>query len=334
MSNNNMRFSPEVFCTLGLEMAGFTVRVASTKTNVRRFNSAYGCTWFVVAATWNSLWDAKHPVMNTRGVENKHILWALMMMKSGDSEHAVAGRLQIRSEKTLRKWAWAFILAIADLDNMKVSQQTKAIIFIHFSEEQQRSLLSFVVLVLQILLSNRFIGDQMYDCLISVDCVDCKIAEPWPMNKESKKWYSEKYNCSALRYEIGVSILGGDIVWVNGPFLPGKLNDATIFQFKGLLSHLEENERIEADSGYQHLDPTFVKSKSGVTHKPINEGMRNTVRARHELVNRGIKSFNSIKNVFAAKQITKHQHLFTAAAVLVQVSFELGENNYTVEYNG
>ena len=173
----------------------------------------------------------------------------------------------------------------------------------------------------------------MYDCLISVDCIDCKITEPWPMNSESKKWFSEKYKCAAVRYEIGVSILGGDIVWINGPFLPGKLNDHTIFLRKGLASLLEEHERVEADNGYQHLDPKYCKSKSGVTHKEVNQGMRNTVRARHELVNRRIKNFHAIRNAFSAKQIAKHQHMFVTAAVLVQISFELGENNYAVEYH-
>ena len=154
------------------------------------------------------------------------------------------------------------------------------------------------------------------------------------MNKKSKKWFSEKYKCAAVRYEIGISILGGDIVWINGPFPAGRFNDATIFQHKGLLSNLEENERVEADNGYSNLDPEFVKSKSGITHKEENRGMRNTVRARHELVNRRIKTFNSLRIPFPYKKITNHQHMFVAAAVLVQISFELGENNYAVEYNG
>jgi hypothetical protein len=34
---------------------------------------------------------------------------------------------------------------------------------------------------------------------------------------------------SALRYEIGVSILGGDLVWIQGPYPAGAFNDVKIF---------------------------------------------------------------------------------------------------------
>ena len=119
-----MRFSLESFCTFGLEMGNFEVRIASKKTNERRFNGLYGCTWDVCSATWNTLWDTDHPIMSARGVERKHFMWALSFMKSGDTEHAIASRFGIRREKTLRKWAWAFILAIADLDNTKVRAKT------------------------------------------------------------------------------------------------------------------------------------------------------------------------------------------------------------------
>lgn len=33
----------------------------------------------------------------------------------------------------------------------------------------------------------------------------------------------------ALRYEIGVDILAGNVVWVEGPYAAGKYTDLTIF---------------------------------------------------------------------------------------------------------
>jgi hypothetical protein len=50
------------------------------------------------------------------------------------------------------------------------------------------------------------------DCLVSVDCVDFAIPHAG-RGFSTPKW---KFH-SALRYEICVSILGGDLVWVNGP---------------------------------------------------------------------------------------------------------------------
>lgn len=144
-----MRFSPQSFAVLGLEMAGHQVSVLSQKTNERRFASSYGCSWHVCAETWNLLWDTEHPIMSRKRVERKHFLWALALMKSGESEHSIAGKLGLKSEKTLRKWAWLFIVAIADLDNTKVSPRVSNC---HFDDNFFTPLLSpcaFVFLLFQ-----------------------------------------------------------------------------------------------------------------------------------------------------------------------------------------
>ncbi len=62
---------------------------------------------------------------------------------------------------------------------------------------------------------------------------------------------SHKYSGkSALRYEIGVSILRGrDLVWINGQYPAGAWTDIKIFN-KVLRHFLEEGERVEANNGY------------------------------------------------------------------------------------
>ena len=98
------------------------------------------------------------------------------------------------------------------------------------------------------------------------------IAEPYPYEKEwSKRWYSPKFKGAGLRYEIGISILGGDIVWVNGPFPCGQYNDLTIFMEYGMKDNLEENERVECDDGYGGADPEFTKSKSGIFYPKLSK---------------------------------------------------------------
>ena len=103
----------------------------------------------------------------------------------------------------------------------------------------------------------RFVGDTGNDCLLSVDCTDCEILEPWPyLERISKKWCSQKFNGPGVKYEIAIVIKTGHIAWVNGPYKAGK-DDYTIFKEGGLLDELEEKERGEADAGYRHPDPEF-----------------------------------------------------------------------------
>ena len=78
-----------------------------------------------------------------------------------------------------------------------------------------------------------------------MDGTDFRIPQitPW-----SKSWYSHKFNAPGLRYEIGVCIHTGAIVWVHGPFPPGDYPDISIFRH-ALIFMLDNNERVEADDG-------------------------------------------------------------------------------------
>jgi len=75
----------------------------------------------------------------------------------------------------------------------------------------------------------RFEGDAGNDCLMSVDGTDFRIPQkglPMKGNAFASHKYAGK---SALRYEPGVSILGGDLVWIQGPYPAGKYTDIIIF---------------------------------------------------------------------------------------------------------
>ena len=70
---------------------------------------------------------------------------------------------------------------------------------------------------------------------MTVDGTDFKINEPTPFDG---MWYSHKFNHAALRYEVGVSIFSGLIVWVKGPYPAGRYPDVAIARVQG---GLEEN---------------------------------------------------------------------------------------------
>ena len=69
--------------------------------------------------------------------------------------------------------------------------------------------------------------------------------------KKGNAFASHKYaGKSALRYELGVDILAGNLIWIQGPYPAGKHTDIKICN-KVLRNFLEPGERVEADEGYR-----------------------------------------------------------------------------------
>lgn len=168
-------------------------------------------------------------------------------------------------------------------------------------------------------------------CWISVDCLDMSIDEPYPYEKIwSNRWFSEKENGAGLRYEIGICIANGSIVWINGPFACGKYNDWQIFSKKGLKDNLDKYERVESDRGYAAGDPEFVKCKDSVFHDASQREVRNKIMACHERVNNCLKIFNILAKRYQHK-VQDHQMFFHAVATLVQLSFENGSPPFEIE---
>ena len=101
---------------------------------------------------------------------------------------------------------------------------------------------------------------------------------------------SHKYaGKSALRYELGVDILAGRLVWIQGPYPASKWPDIKIFN--AVLSHfLEPGESVEADNGYQgHADK--IKCPQNNANPPDNLEMKGRVRASHETLNGRLKNW-------------------------------------------
>ena len=105
---------------------------------------------------------------------------------------------------------------------------------------------------------------------MTVDGTDFQIQEPSPFES---RWYSHKFKGPGLRYEVAVSILGGDIVHTNGPFPCGTWLDISIFRSM-LMDKLLPGEFVEADKGYRGqydkirtpVDYTTKKEKKMADH--------------------------------------------------------------------
>ena len=155
-------------------------------------------------------------------------------------------------------------------------------------------------------------NDNGSRCKITVDGTDFRILEPTPFNR---KWFSSKFRGPGVRYEVGVCIQTGWIVWINGPFPCGGWPDLKI-ALNDLVHMFVGDERAVADSGYKghehyfdtpwrFLDTDYQKSRKALA------------RARHECNNRRFKQWRILKEVFR-HNVVKHGCVFMAVANIEQ----------------
>jgi hypothetical protein len=161
---------------------------------------------------------------------------------------------------------------------------------------------------------------------MTVDGTDFAINEPTPF---SSRWFSHKFRGPGLRYEVAVSINGGDIVHTNGPFPCGEWPDITIFR-SGLMDKLAPGEMVEADRGYRGQPD---KVRIPVDYRDDAERKRKSrARARHKTVNKRFKQFGILKQKFRHR-LERHQMVFRAVVVLTQLNINKGEVLFAVEFS-
>jgi hypothetical protein len=166
------------------------------------------------------------------------------------------------------------------------------------------------------------------DCLMTIDGTDFRIQQKGAARK-GNLFGSHKYaGKSALRYELGVDILAGNFVWVEGAYPAGAWNDIKIFN--NVLSRcLEPGERVEADNGYVgHADK--IKCPNNDCNPVENLGMQGTARSRHEMLNGRLKNWGILEKVYC-HDITVHGTVFYACAVITQLAIANGEPLFEVE---
>jgi hypothetical protein len=144
---------------------------------------------------------------------------------------------------------------------------------------------------------------------VSLDGTDFKIYEQKPFDK---KWFSHKFKGPGLRYEIGISIQSGDIVWASGGVPCGEYPDIKLA--KELYVKFAQNEITLADKGYR--DRKFFKIPENAFEK--------RVLARHETLNGKIRTFAILSDRFR-HQLNKHPIVFHACVNIVQVLINDGE---------
>jgi hypothetical protein len=91
---------------------------------------------------------------------------------------------------------------------------------------------------------------------------------------------------------LGVSILGEDLVWIQGPYPAVKYNDIAIFN-KVLHHFLDPGEQVKADEGYVG-HPDKIKCPQNVGNTAEKWVIQGRVRARHETLNGWLKIGGSV----------------------------------------
>jgi hypothetical protein len=178
----------------------------------------------------------------------------------------------------------------------------------------------------QINWQNRFRGDRGKTCKVTIDGTDFRIEEPTPF---SSNWFSHKFNGPGVRYEVAICIQTGDIVWINGPFKAGKWSDMKIFR-RSLKQKLAPGEMVEADNGYRG-EPYHVRTADGFVSRADDSRAKWKARNRHETINRRLKQWGCLKQVWR-HDLGLHKTAFGAVAVVTQLAFENGEPPFQVRY--
>jgi hypothetical protein len=112
------------------------------------------------------------------------------------------------------------------------------------------------------------------------------------------KWFSHKFRGPGVRYEIGLCIATGNIVWAHGGYRCGQWPDSRLAR------------------------EAFIARSSGDPLKKI--------LARHETVNKRVKQFYCMKDVFR-HVLTLHPSFFRDCVNLTQIMIVNGEPLHDVE---
>jgi hypothetical protein len=181
-----------------------------------------------------------------------------------------------------------------------------------------------IVQITQIDFSNRFLCDNGSICKITLDGTDCPIQEPRPFNT---KWYSHKFKAAGVRYEVGLCIQTGWIVWVNGPYACGRYPDLRIARDK-IIDFILPREKILADGGYRD-GGVYMETPTGFNNP--DQRMKKLARARHETVNSRLKRFNILRKLYR-HDLHNHSSVFHTIAIITQIGIEAGEILFDIDY--
>ena len=294
--------SPDEIMERGIGMVGHGNRKVNRQEKLRLFRSAFAVNPVDLAGLWEDLQETTidaAKVHNASYDDLANFLWCVHWLKVYDTEPNLAGKTG-QSDTTLRKHHWSYVTKIQAMLPQRVA----------WPEEWMDPNAETPVF------------------LVTVDGVHCKVFEP--MNgtySKNPKYYSHKFNQSALCYEIAISVFDNQVVWVNGPFRGGK-GDRDIFRTgdvedpdrKALQEMIIDGKKVIADSAYKAKDlPMITVARDGHTKETAKFISR--AKTRQESFNGKMKNFNILSETFR-HGIHKHKTCFEACLVICTYQIE------------
>ena len=107
---------------------------------------------------------------------------------------------------------------------------------------------------------------------------------------------------SALRYELGVDVLAGNLVWIQGPYPASKYSDIKFLTRFCVISSSRASGSTDK-----------IKCPGNDANPADNRAMQGRVRARHEMLNGRLKNWGILSQVFR-HHIMTHGNVFRACA--------------------
>ena len=147
---------------------------------------------------------------------------------------------------------------------------------------------------------------------VSLDGTDFRINEP---SQFDPAWYSHKFHGPGVRYEIGLCIQTGRIVWAHGGVPCGSWPDLSLAR-SAYTKAVAPNELTLADRGYSDTRYFYTPA-----HYPKTASQQKQIMARHETVNARLKQFGVLKQVFR-HSVDKHSECFFAVVNIVELVIE------------
>jgi hypothetical protein len=164
---------------------------------------------------------------------------------------------------------------------------------------------------------------------MTVDGTDFRVPQKG-MATKGNAFASHKYARKfTLRYKLGVSILGGDLVCIKGHT---QWVSSLVLKYSSKVLHhvLDLGEQVEADEGYVG-HPDKIKCPQNVGNPAEKRVMQGKVRAHHEMLNGQLKKWGILSQVYR-HDIMWHCKVFRACAVVTQHTIKNGEPLFKVEY--
>ena len=136
-------------------------------------------------------------------------------------------------------------------------------------------------------------------------------------------------NKPGVTYEIALDLTTSQISWTNGPF-PAAKHDIAIYtqENTGLKWKIPEGKMVIADRGYRGEANNELCTPNTFDEAKVKLFKRRA-RARHESVNKKIKDFDILEHRFR-HSVTKHQRVFEAVVVIVQMDMDNGLQLFTI----